>query len=143
MTYADLLSILLIALGVSADCFAVALSGSITMKHLSHAQVGRVSASFGFFQFLMPVVGWLTGQLLVKAIASYDHWIAFALLSFVGGKMLWESLHHKGDDHKPGDISKGLTLLFLSLATSIDALAVGFSFAFLKMNIWVSSITIG
>ena len=143
MINADLLSILLIALGLSADCFAVALSGSITMKNLSLAQVGRVSSSFGFFQFLMPVVGWFAGQILVNAIASYDHWIAFALLAFVGGKMLWESLHHKENAHEHPDISRGFTLLFLSVATSIDALAVGFSFAFLKMNIMVSSITIG
>ena len=113
------------------------------MKHPSRIQVARVATSFGFFQFLMPVLGWLTGQLVVNAIASYDHWYAFPLLAFVGGKMLWESLHKTDDHEKSADISKGLTLLLLSVATSIDALAIGFSFAFLNLNIILSSLTIG
>src|SRR3972149_7086630 len=143
MTNSDLLSVLLIALGLSADCFAVALSGSIARKRHSPRQIFLVASSFGFFQFLMPVLGWLTGQLVLNVIASYDHWLAFALLSCVGGKMLWEALQSKDDGRKTSDISKGFTLLLLSVATSIDALAVGFSFAFLNLNIVLSSLTIG
>lgn len=137
-----LLSIFLIALGLSADCFAVALSASIANRNHAPAQVARVSLSFGIFQALMPVLGWLVGKTIVNFIAGFDHWVAFGLLALVGGRMLWESFHHHRDE-KPVDISRGLLLLTLSIATSIDALTVGLSFAFLRVNIWLASATIG
>jgi putative Mn2+ efflux pump MntP len=136
------LSVLLIALGLSADCFAVALSASIANKNHPPVQVVRVSFSFGFFQALMPVLGWLVGRTIVDFVAGFDHWVAFALLGFVGGRMLWESFHHR-ENEKPVDISRGWLLLTLSIATSIDALAVGLAFAFEDVNIWLASATIG
>ena len=136
------LSVLLIALGLSADCFAVALSASIANRNHSPPQVVRVSFSFGFFQALMPVLGWLVGRTIVDFVAGFDHWVAFALLGFVGGRMLWESFHHR-ENEKPVDISRGWLLLTLSIATSIDALAVGLAFAFEDVNIWLASATIG
>ncbi len=138
----DLISILLIAFSLSADCFAVALCGSACMSKLSRQQVGRTSAAFGFAQFVMPVVGWLVGKTMVNIISAYDHWIAFGLLGFVGGRMVWESLKHD-DGVEAIDITRGLSLLTLSVATSIDALAVGFSFALLATNIIQSSLIIG
>jgi putative Mn2+ efflux pump MntP len=90
----------------------------------------------------MPVLGWLAGRTFVDFIGSFDHWLAFGLLGFVGGKMLWESFHPE-KEQKPTDVTKGLMLLTLSIATSIDALAVGLSFAFLKVNILTASLTIG
>jgi putative Mn2+ efflux pump MntP len=138
----EFLSIFLIALGLSADCFAVALSASIANRNHSPVQVAKVSFSFGFFQAIMPVIGWLAGKTIVDLISSFDHWVAFTLLVFVGGKMLWEAFHHEKDE-KPADISRGLLLLTLSIATSLDALAVGLAFAFENVNMWLASPTIG
>ena len=138
----DFIPIFFIALSLSTDCFAVALSFSIAQKVLHPLQVLRTSFSFGFFQFLMPVLGWLGGRTIVSIISAYDHWVAFGLLAVVGGRTVWEGLHG-GDEHESTDISKGFTLLTLSIATSIDALAVGLSFALLEINILTSSIIIG
>jgi putative Mn2+ efflux pump MntP len=138
----EFLSVFLIALGLSADCFAVALSASIANRNHSPLQVVKVSFSFGFSQAVMPVIGWLAGKTIVDFIASFDHWVAFGLLVFVGGKMLWETFRHEKDG-KPADISRGLLLLTLSIATSLDALAVGLAFAFEDVNIWLASPTIG
>jgi putative Mn2+ efflux pump MntP len=136
-------SILLIALGLSADCFAVALGGSISMKTLSRLQVFRASIAFGLFQALMPVLGWLAGRTIVELIADYDHWVAFILLALIGGRMLWESFRSRDGHTKDADITKGLPLLILSVATSIDALAVGLTFSFLEVNVTMASLTIG
>ena len=139
----EFLTVFLIALGLAADCFVVALGGSISRKNLSFPQMGRVSLSFGIFQAIMPVLGWLAGLTVVNLVAGYDHWVALALLSFVGGKMLWESFHSKDGQSENADITKGWLLLTLSVATSIDALAVGLTFAFVKVNILLASLTIG
>ncbi|MGD9394733.1 MAG: manganese efflux pump, partial [Dehalococcoidia bacterium] len=103
-------SILLVALGLSADCFAVALGGSIAMKSHSRLQVLRAAVAFGLFQALMPVLGWLIGQTVVDLIADYDHWVAFGLLAIVGGHMLWESFRHR-EDRKATDITRGWPLI--------------------------------
>jgi len=137
------ISILIIALGLSADCFAVAFSGSIAMKSISCWQILRASLSFGFFQAMMPVLGWLAGQTIVNLISDYDHWLAFILLAFIGGKMGWESFRKEDEQTAKADITRGVTLLTLSIATSIDALAVGLTFAFLEVNIALASMVIG
>ena len=143
MINSDFLSIFLVAIGLSADCFAVALSGGISNTNHSWPRILRVSFSFGLFQALMPVIGWLAGRTVVEFIADYDHWVAFALLAIVSGRMFWESFRPEHSQDKEVDITKGLLLITLSVATSIDALAVGLSFAFLKVNIAVASLTIG
>lgn len=143
MSSVDLLSIIGIAFGLSADCFAVALSASIVSSNLSRLQVLRASFSFGLFQAIMTALGWLLGRTVVDFIADYDHWVAFALLAFIGGRMIWESFHSKDNHQKNIDITKGWLLLTLSIATSIDALAVGLSFAFLQVNIAIASAIIG
>ena len=135
--------ILLIAITLSADCFAVALGGGISMPTLSRLQLFRASFAFGLFQALMPVLGWLAGRTVVEIIADYDHWAAFILLALVGSKMIWES-SRSGDSHTDStDITKGILLLTLSVTTSIDALAVGITFAFVETNIMMASLTIG
>ncbi len=91
----------------------------------------------------MPVLGWLAGRTVVEFIADYDHWVAFALLVIVSGRMLWESFRPERSQDKKIDITKGLLLITLSIVTSIDALAVGLSFAFLELNIVMASLTIG
>jgi putative Mn2+ efflux pump MntP len=138
----DVLSIILIALALSADCFAVALSGSIYIKTPSLAPVLRTAATFGTFQAIMPALGWLAGRTVVDLISSYDHWIAFVLLALVGGRMIWESFHQRSGT-KQIDISQGILLVTLAVATSIDALAVGLTFAFLKVNIVIACLIIG
>lgn len=142
VTELDIASILFIALGLSADCFAVSLSGSVSMKSFSWLQVLRTALTFGFFQALMPVLGWLLGQTFVELIEGFDHWIAFGLLVFVGGKMLRESFHKK-EETRSIDFTRGWLLITLAIATSIDALAVGLTFAFVEVNIILAVAIIG
>ena len=139
----DFISIILIAIGLAADCFAVALSGGVSHKNPSRMQILRVAFMFGLFQAVMPVLGWLAGKTVVDYIADYDHWVAFILLAIVSGRMLWESLRPERGERKAVDITRGLLLLTLSVATSIDALAVGLSFAFIDVSIAVAAPTIG
>jgi putative Mn2+ efflux pump MntP len=139
----DLLFILLIALGLSMDCLAVAIAGGISIPQLTTRHILRASLSFGLFQAGMFAVGWFVGQTMVDLIQSIDHWVAFGLLVFVGTRMIWESFRSEGGEHKAVDITKGLNLIILSLATSIDSLAVGFSFAFINSNIHVAAAIIG
>src|SRR5512136_2509421 len=134
----DFVSVLLIAIGLSADCFAVALGASTSAKGASYLQALRVSLAFGVFQSIMPVLGWLAGKTVVDLISDYDHWVAFGLLTIIGGRMIWESFRPKESESDQRDFSKGMMLLTLAVATSIDALAVGLSFAFLKVNIAVA-----
>lgn len=142
MSGLEVLPVLFIALGLSADCFAVTLSGSITMRTVSPIQALRTAFTFGFFQALMLALGWLAGRTVVDLIADYDHWLAFALLTLIGVRMIWQSL--RGEEAaKQVDITRGLTLLTLAVATSIDALAVGLTFAFLDVNIVSAALIIG
>jgi manganese efflux pump family protein len=134
------ISIFFIALGLSADCFAVALSSSISKKALPLWQGGRVALFFGVFQSAMTLLGWWAGSYILSYIKNFDHWIAFGLLAFVGGKMIWESIHEK---EERTDITRWRYLFLLAVATSLDALAVGISFAFLQVNLAIASITIG
>jgi len=136
-------SIFLIAVGLSADCFAVTLSGSISVGSITLLQKVRTAFTFGLFQGLMPVLGWLAGRTIVDLIADYDHWIAFTLLAFIGVKMIWESLRNNKEKQTSIDITRGLMLLTLAIATSIDALAVGLTFAFLEINMILASSLIG
>ncbi|MEJ2739079.1 MAG: manganese efflux pump MntP family protein [Dehalococcoidia bacterium] len=139
----DFISILIIAIGLSADCFAVSISGSVTIQRTTPLQIIRTAFTFGLFQAIMPVIGWLIGRNLVTFVADYDHWIAFALLLLIGSRMIWESIHDHEDKKRKTDITRGLTLLTLAVATSIDALAVGLTFAFLHISIALASSTIG
>jgi putative Mn2+ efflux pump MntP len=139
----DFLSILLIAIGLSADCFAVALSAGISITEHTFTRIFRLSFSFGLFQALMLVLGWLAGRTIVDFIADYDHWVASALLAFISGRMFWEAFHPEHSRDREVDITRGLLLLTSSVATSIDSLAVGLSFAFLEVNMALASPTIG
>ena len=139
----DLITILLIALGLAMDAFAVALGTGATGRRLWFRPGFRMSFHFGLFQFMMPIIGWAAGTTLVSFIESYDHWIAFGLLAYVGGKMIKESFD-RGDDLKDGvDPTRTGMLIMLAAATSIDALAVGLSMAMLKVPILYPSIVIG
>ena len=108
----------------------------------SKLAVLRLATAFGLFQFVMPILGWLLGRTVVSYIADYDHWIAFGLLTIVGIRMIKEYFD-KDDKERFKDPTKGWTLLVLSIATSIDALAVGVSLAFFDVNIYYASAVIG
>ncbi|MBM4039055.1 MAG: manganese efflux pump [Planctomycetes bacterium] len=132
-----------IAFGLAMDAFAVAIAAGLAIRKINARHIFRLAFHFGLFQFVMPVLGWLAGQTLHQWISAFDHWIAFVLLGFIGGKMIWESFgseEHRGDK---GDPTRGWLLLTLSIATSIDALAVGLSLAFLRVSIWGPSVVIG
>ena len=122
--------LLLIAVGVSADAFAVALGKGLHMRKLSYPHALIIGGTFGLFQALMPLLGYFLGTRFSEYIADYDHWIAFVLLAGVGGKMLWEAFSSHEDKEKDSDTIDVRELLVLAFATSIDALAVGISFAF-------------
>jgi len=142
MVTLDFASVLIIALGLSADCFAVAFGATCGQRKTSWAGLIRMSVVFGIFQAVMPTLGWLLGHSFADIIEPYDHWIAFGLLALIGGRMLWESFHKKQTKNTV-DITRGWPLLVLAVATSIDALAAGLSFAFLAANIVTAVITIG
>lgn len=136
------LTIIILAVALGIDAFSVAIGIGAANNKKSWMPVWRLSLSFGLFQFVMPLIGWLAGSTLVEIIAGFDHWIAFALLFFIGGKMIWEGFEKEKDEEK-ADQTLGWPLLMLSIATSIDALAVGFSFSLLKTPILVPSVIIG
>ena len=130
------------AVGLAMDAFAVAIAAGLSLPRLTRRHVFRLAWHFGLFQFLMPVVGWLAGTTVSHYIAAWDHWIAFALLSVIGGKMLYEATPGRQKKVR-SDPTRGLMLVTLSVATSIDALAVGLSMALLNVSIWVPSVVIG
>jgi len=133
----------LIAVGLSMDAFAVSVCKGLGMQRLNMGQAVVIALFFGGFQALMPVIGWAVGAQFAHFVSTYAHWIAFALLAFVGGKMLWDAFHEdEGEDAGPFKLELG-DLLMLAIATSIDALAVGVSFAFLDVAIAPSAALIG
>jgi putative Mn2+ efflux pump MntP len=138
----SLITIFLLAVGLGIDAFSVAIGVGAANTRKSWWPVLRLAGAFGLFQFLMPLLGWLAGSTVVEMIADYDHWVAFVLLVLVGGKMIWEGFEKENHEERP-DQTRGLQLLMLSIATSIDALAVGFSFSLLKMPILSPAAIIG
>lgn len=132
---------ILIAFGLAMDSFSVSITNGLTRKFVKVTDALKIGLFFGFFQAIMPVFGWLTGENVIEFIAGFDHWIAFGLLSLIGCRMIYESI--KKDAKKViGSLSLGM-LLMLSIATSIDALAVGLSLSFLKASIVAPAIATG
>ncbi len=138
----DPITVLLIALSLAMDAFAVALSVGTQRRNVWFRPGFRLSFHFGLFQFLMPVIGWAAGEALVGYVAHYAHWVAFGLLIYVGGKMIKESFGD-GEAQEKMDPTRGRMLVMLAVATSIDALAVGLSLAMLRVEILYPSIVIG
>jgi manganese efflux pump family protein len=138
----NLLEILLIALSMSMDAFAVCLGAGTQRQASGPRPVFRLAFHFGFFQFMMPVIGWFAGTTIVRYISAYDHWVAFGLLAFVGIRMI-RSGFETGEEKRVDDPSRGWTLVLLAIATSIDALAIGFSLALIGVTIWYPAVVIG
>ena len=138
------LNIIVIAVALAMDAFTVAIAVGISLNHVNLRQTFRLSWHFGFFQAVMPVIGWSMGISVRSAIEMYDHWIAFALLAYVGGNILKEAFQPETKKKQMlKDPTKGMTLVILSIVTSIDALAVGFSISILNISIIFPAIVIG
>jgi putative Mn2+ efflux pump MntP len=135
--------LLLVAVGVSADAFAVALGKGLHMKTFDLRHALAIALAFGGFQAVMPLLGWVLASQFARYITGVDHWIAFALLALIGAKMIWEAVHGGPDDEEDSDALPVRELLVLAVATSIDALAVGISFAFLPVSIGPAVALIG
>jgi putative Mn2+ efflux pump MntP len=140
----DFFSILLVAVSLSMDALAVALSTGMCVKETRLRDAVRIGLFFGGFQFGMPVVGWLLGRSVASSVRQVDHWIAFGLLLFIGGKMLYEAVRARiRDEECDIDPLARKRLFTLAIATSIDALAVGIGFAFIDVRILPASLSIG
>jgi putative Mn2+ efflux pump MntP len=137
-----LIEIVMVALGLAMDAFAVSIGAGTNGNVRGPRPVFRLSFHFGLFQALMPIIGWLVGTRVAGYISGIDHWVAMALLAFVGVRMIRSGLS-KDCDECPPDPSRGGTLVMLSVATSIDALAVGLSLAMLRTNIFYPAAVIG
>lgn len=131
--------LVLIGIGLSMDAFAVSLCKGLGMKKINYRHGLVIALFFGVFQGVMPLTGWLLGTQFERYITSVDHWIAFVLLVYIGGKMVWDALHEKEDEKEaPDDLSQKLDvkeLFVLAIATSIDALAVGVSFSMVELTV--------
>lgn len=130
----DILAVVGLAVGLSMDALSVSVANGFMIKELKFHHAFRISFFFGLFQAFMPIIGWAAGLYFLKYIESFDHWIAFSLLSFIGVKMIVES-RSLDPERQEKCCTNFPTLLLMSLATSIDALAVGISFSILKMQI--------
>lgn len=131
----------LIGVGLSMDAFAVSVCKGLAMPRMRWRQGAVIAFSFGFFQAMMPAAGWLLGRQFEMYITSIDHWIAFILLGGIGGKMIWDAFHEEDSNFQ--DRFHWKELLVLSVATSIDAMAVGITFAFLQVKILPAAMLIG
>ena len=139
----NLIEIIGIAVGLAMDAFAVSIACSISIMNVTPRQIFRFSFHFGLFQGMMPVLGWLAGRAAYSYISSWDHWLAFALLSYVGIKAIYEAFKEKDIDVDKKDPTRGISLVIFSIATSIDALAVGLSLAAINVVIWYPALIIG
>ena len=139
----EFIKILAISVALAMDAFAVSIATGVNLKNVNSRQLFRLSWHFGLFQAFMPIIGWSAGLTIRSYIEHYDHWISFSLLAFVGVHMIKEAFQN-GKAEKPiKDYTKGMTLVMLSVATSIDALAVGFGLSLLKISLWLPALIIG
>jgi len=138
----EIYALLGIAVALAMDAFAVALSAGVVLPVLTGRHLFRLSFHFGLFQGLMPIIGWLIGARIYHYVASFDHWLAFGLLMFIGVRMIQEAFD-TDDDSQRRDPTRGMTLITLSIATSIDALVVGLTLGVLQVDVWYPALVIG
>jgi putative Mn2+ efflux pump MntP len=141
-----ILTTLGIAVALAMDAFAVAVATGVSLKQVSYRQTFRLSWHFGLFQALMPLIGWGIGASIEEYVAAYAHWVAFIMLALVGSNMLKEAILADDDEDittPRKDSTKGMTMVMLSVATSIDALAVGLSMSMLQVSIAYPATIIG
>lgn len=140
----DFITLVFIAIGLSVDSFAVSVSCGLMMCEITFWKATRIATSLAFFQALMPLMGWFIGKRIESLVVSFDHWLAFGLLTLIGGRMIAESLKND-EDKKPINPLNPKMLLLISLATSIDALIIGVTFAlsYKNLNLYLSTFIIG
>lgn len=141
-TGTDLLSFLLLAVAMAMDAFSVATITGFGLKKLDYSLAAKMSLIFGVFHVIMPYIGWVAGSSIVDLISNYDHWLAFILLSFIGGKMIKES-QEETEEIDPSKLMSISNLVFLAVAVSIDSLAVGLSYSLERVNILLPAIAMG
>lgn len=139
----ELVNILAIAVALAMDAFAVSIAAGVTLQFVSLRQTFRLAWHFGLFQAMMPVIGWSAGLTVRSHIEAYDHWVAFGLLAFVAQGMLRSAFKDDDDKENAKDPTRGMTMVMLSVATSIDALAVGLSLSMINVSIWTPALVIG
>lgn len=139
----QLINTLFIAVALAMDAFAVSIASGVALKSVSPRQTFRLAWHFGLFQAMMPVIGWSAGLTVRSRIEAYDHWVAFALLTFVAQGMLRSAFKGEQAEAEAKDPTKGMTMVMLSVATSIDALAVGLSLSMINVSIWTPALIIG
>ena len=139
----DFLTVLLIALALAVDAFAVALASGVRLCLVSGRQTFRLVFHFGLFQAMMNIIGWTAGLSVRTLLESIDHWLAFGLLALVAAKMIKDSFAGREEEAQRVDPTRGYTLVMLSVATSIDSLAVGLSFSVLNISVWMPAAIIG
>ena len=137
-----MINLILISISLAMDCLAVSIAGGATITKPKITSALKVGLSFGFFQAIMPLIGWAIGFSFRSLIENLDHWIAFSLLLIIGIKMLYEAFKKSPQNNKT-EITRIPTLLLLSIATSIDALVVGISLSILDISIYLSILIIG
>jgi len=138
----SIISIIFIAFGLAMDAFAVSITSGLTIKSLKINNAIKIGTFFGLFQAIMPIIGWMAGLSFREIISDVDHWIAFGLLCIIGCKMIYESSKMEANNNKINPLNIYM-LLILSVATSIDALAIGLTLSFLKVSIVLPAIIIG
>lgn len=136
----NILELFILAVGLSMDAFAVSICKGLSLGKIQKKHMAIAGAWFGGFQALMPLIGYFAGRFFAEKLTQYDHWVAFILLLFIGGSMIKESLCEEEESNDAMDIK---TMFLLAVATSIDALAVGVTFAFLKVAIIPAVVFIG
>lgn len=139
----DWISLLALAAALAMDAFAVSLAAGVVLRPVTFRHCFRLGFHFGLFQGGMPIVGWLAGLSVQRSIVAWDHWIAFGLLGLLGMNMIRGGVSEDNEEHPPNDPSRGMTLVLLSIATSIDALAVGLTLAMIEITIWMPALVIG
>jgi putative Mn2+ efflux pump MntP len=138
-----MINTLALAVALAMDAFAVSIASGVSLRTVSARQTFRLAWHFGLFQAMMPVIGWSAGFTIRSRIEAYDHWVAFALLVFVAQGMLRSAYKGEPAEADAKDPTKGMTMVMLSVATSIDALAVGLSLSMINVSIWTPALIIG
>jgi putative Mn2+ efflux pump MntP len=139
----DVYSLVLLSIGLAMDAFSVAIVSSLGLGKIKLADSLKVSLSFGVAHIVMPILGWFLGSSVITLIQRWDHWFAFILLAYVGGRMIKNGLNDEIEEVEASDLLEFSTLIMFTIAVSIDALAVGLSFSLQELSIWIPSLFMG
>ncbi|WP_088243827.1 manganese efflux pump MntP family protein [Calothrix rhizosoleniae] len=139
----ELSNSILLAFGLAADACAVSLSSGLTIRHLKISKATKIALFFGIFQAIMPLIGWFSGLTIRSFVISFNHWIIFGILTYLGGKIIFESFDDSDDEKPKFNCLELYTLIALSIATSIDAFAAGLGLSTLKISIFLTATIIG